>query len=103
MLVKSKCFWPYMLVLAAAYYLLPLLMVDTGSAMFILLVCIPLVVFVNSFIFCRRYHFQWLMIVLTMVLFLPGIAFYYNSSAACYSVFYGVVSAAGCFAGEFLS
>lgn len=101
--MKNNCLWPYILVLAAAYYLLPLLMVDTGSAMFILLVCTPLVVFANSFIFCRRYRFQWLMIVLTVVLFLPGLVFYYNPSAACYGVFYGVISAAGCFAGEFLS
>lgn len=38
--VENKTiFLPYASVLAAAYYLLPLLMNDTGSAMFILLAC----------------------------------------------------------------
>ena len=102
--VGNKCiFLPYAAVLAAAYYLLPLLMDDTGSAMFILLACMPLIVFVSSFLCCRRHRFQWLMIALTVVLFLPSMYFYFNSSALAYSVFYGIVSAAGCFAGEFLS
>lgn len=102
--VRNKTiFLPYASVLAAAYYLLPLLMKDTGSAMFILLACMPLIVFVSSFLCCRRHRFQWVMIVLTFVLFLPSTYFYFNTTALGYSVFYAIVSAAGCFAGEFLS
>ena len=102
--VENKTiFLPYASVLAAAYYLLPLLMNDTGSAMFILLACMPLIVFFSSFMCCRRHRFQWVMIVLTVVLFLPSMYFYFNATAFGYSVFYAIVSAAGCFAGEFLS
>lgn len=101
--MKNKHQWQYAMVLAAAYYILPLLMVDTGSAMFILLLCLPVIVFVSSFIFARRHSFQWQIIALTVLLFLPSMIFYFNPTAAFYSVYYGIVSAAGEFAGEFLS
>lgn len=99
----SKSCLPYILVLAAAYYLLPLLMVDTGSAMFILLLCLPAIVFINSFLFGRRHCFKWQMIVFAIILFIPTVFIYFNSAAAFYGVYYGAVSAAGCFAGEFLN
>ena len=84
------------------YYVLPVLIEDTGSAMFILLAVVPLIVFVNSFLCGRRHNFQWVLVALAMVLFVPSIFMYYNPTALVYTFWYGVIAAAGCFAGAFL-
>ena len=103
--MKSKYlqFLPYILILVMTYYVLPILIEDTGSAMFILLAVIPLIVFVNSFLCGRRHNFQWVLVVLAMALFVPSIFMYYNATALVYTFWYGFIAAAGCFAGAFLN
>lgn len=72
----------YYLVLAACFYVLPLgFMVDTGSAMFILLGAISLVVFACSFIYSLLLGFSWFFLVILVLIWVP-VGFYIMGSAA---------------------
>ena len=86
---------PYILVILIAFYLLPLLMRDTGTAMAVLLLFIPLVCFVCSLVYGVMESFHWQYALMTAILFLPSIFLYYNSSASVYSVGYGVLALIG--------
>ena len=49
---------PFTVVSILSFYLLPLFIKDTGGAMFVLLISIPLVTVVNSFIHSIRFGFD---------------------------------------------
>ena len=82
------------------FYLLTLLMKDTGSAMFILLFVIPVITFVNAIICGKKNSFDILYPLLVMVIFLPYVLIYMNESATIYIFIYGVISLMGCFVGS---
>lgn len=85
---------PYVIILAIAFYVLPLLIIDTGSAMFMLLLIIPLLTFICSVIFGVRQGFDFLLTIAVIILFAPTI-FYYNMSAWVYIIAYGVIAIVG--------
>ncbi len=82
---------PYGAVLAADFYLLPLLMRDTGGAMLLMLAVMPLVALVTAVVCGLRHGFQPLLPLAAAVLFLPAVFLFYNPSAWVYAPFYGVV------------
>lgn len=82
------------------FYLLTLLMKDTGSAMFILLFAIPVITFVNAILCGRKNSLDLLYPVLVMVIFAPSIFIFYNESATIYIFIYGAISLMGCFVGS---
>uniref|UniRef100_UPI004057803E hypothetical protein n=1 Tax=Agathobacter sp. TaxID=2021311 RepID=UPI004057803E len=82
---------PYVVVMAITFYLLPLLMQDTGSAMFFMLLVIPLVTLICSVVYGVRQGFDLLFPIVIMILFAPTIIVFYNLSAWIYIVVYGVV------------
>lgn len=85
---------PYVIILAIAFYVLPLLIIDTGSAMFMLLLIIPLLTFICSVIFGVRQGFDFLLMIAVIILFAPTI-FYYNMSAWIYIIAYAVIALVG--------
>lgn len=97
---KLKRMLPYLILVALTFYLLPLLIQDTGSAMLILLIGIPVICFIVSFIYGLKNSFHWLFPVLIMLLFAPSIVIFYNDSAMIYIPAYGVISLIGNFAGS---
>lgn len=73
----------------AAFYLLPLLLIDTGSAMLMMIFVIPVIALLCSAIYGIRQGFHLLFPIITMILFAPTIIIFYNLSAWVYIVAYG--------------
>ncbi len=82
-------------VLLANDYLLPLLIRDTGSGMFILLFAMPAVCLIASVADGCVNGFRWWCPVAAAVLFVPAIFLFYNESAWVYAPAQGVISLVG--------
>lgn len=72
---------PYVLALCVDFYLLPLLMRDTGAAMFLMLCVMPLAAFLTGAACGVRRGFRLLLPAAALVLFLPTLPLYYNYTA----------------------
>lgn len=99
---KLKRMLPYLLIIIFAFYILPLLIKDTGSGMLILLIGIPIICFIVSFIYGIKNSFNWLFSIFIMMLFVPSIFIYYNESATIYVLVYGIISIIAQFLGNML-
>ena len=97
---RIKKLLPYLMVNIICFYLLTLLMKDTGSAMFILLFVIPVITFLNAIMCGKKNSFDILYPLLVMVIFVPYVLIYMNESATIYIFIYGVISLMGCFVGS---
>ena len=82
-------------VILMGFYLLPLLIRDTGSAMLILLIAIPLICFICSTIYGIKKGFNILYSAIVSVLFVPSIFIFYNLSAWGYIIGYGIIALIG--------
>ena len=85
----------YTVVLAAVFYILPLLIQDTGSGMFVLLLVTPALTFIASLIFGVRQGFSVIAPLLVAVLFTPTLFIFYNESAWIYIPAYAVIALIG--------
>lgn len=97
---RIKKLLPYLMVNVIAFYLLTLLVKDTGSGMFILLFAIPVITFVNAIICGSKNSFDFLYPLLVMVIFVPYVLIYMNESATIYIFIYGAISLMGCSVGS---
>lgn len=97
---KIKKMLLYLIIMTLAFYLLPLLIIDTGSGMFILLLVIPIICLIVPFIYGIRNSFNLLFTLLVMLLFAPTIFIFYNKSASVYIVAYGMITLTGNFLGS---
>ena len=86
---------PYILALGIDFYLLPFLAKDTGSAMLMMLCVMPLIAFSTGVLYGTRRGFGLCPSLAALILFVPTIFIYYNSSAWVYSVAYAVLVLAG--------
>ena len=80
---------PYFIALGLNFYLLPLLMRDTGTAM------VLMAAFVTAVDCGVRRGFTPLLPLGAAVLFLPTVFIHYNATAWVYSAAYGIVVLAG--------
>lgn len=48
---KIKKNWVYYFIIFIAFYIVPMLIKDTGSGIFILLIVIPLIMLITSFVY----------------------------------------------------
>lgn len=92
---QYKTMLPYLGVNALAFYLLPLVVQDTGSAMAVMLVMLPAVCLITALIFGVKQSFHWLYALAVALLFVPTIFLFYNESATAYTFAYGVIALAG--------
>lgn len=92
---KMTLFIPYAVVLGLDFYIFPCLIKDTGSAMFMLLCVIPLIAFICSVVYGIRQGFDGVMPVAAVILFLPTIFIYYNTTAYVYVFIYGIITFVG--------
>lgn len=97
---RIKKLLPYLLKNLIAFYLLPLLMKDSGSAMIILMFAIPAITFVTAISCVKKTSFDMLYPILVMVIFAPSIFIFYNESATIYIFIYGAISLMGLFVGS---
>ena len=88
---KLTALIPCLAVLAADFYLLPLLMRDTGSAMLLMLCVMPLAAFIAALVCGLRVGFSPLLPAAALVLFLPTLPLYYNYTAWVYAPAYAVI------------
>lgn len=86
---------PFYIAMILNFYLLPLFIVDTGSAIIVLLIFIPSICFAISAVYGIKngFHFEYAAIV--AILFIPSIFIYYNTSAWVYIVGYGIIALLG--------
>lgn len=86
---------PYTIALAINFYVLPLLIKDTGSGMIMMLLVIPLLTFICALIYGTRKGFDFLFPVIATILFAPTIFIFYNASAWVYIIAYAVIALIG--------
>ena len=94
-MTKIKNMIPYLVVVVAAFYLLPLLIQDTGTGILILIAAIPLICLCTSVLYGYKNSFSLLFVLLNAILFIPSLFIFYNSSAWVYIVGYGVIALIG--------
>ena len=78
---KLKKNWIYYLIILIAFYLVPMLIKDTGSGMTILLIVIPLIMLITSLLYGLRNTFDFIYPLIVAILFVPTLFIYYNTSA----------------------
>lgn len=100
---KLRKILPFLIANAIAFYVFPLFIKDTGTAMLVLLIGIPTICFIVSLIYGIKETFDWFYILLTMLIFIPSIFIFYNESAAIYTLVYGIISTVGNFLGGLIS
>lgn len=94
----------YLFEVTFLYYLLPLLLVDTGISMLSLLLIVPVVLMVISFSYGSEYKkIDFVFLIAVGLLFLPLMFSYMNISAFVYCIFYMIVALVGSGIGAFLS
>lgn len=91
----TKEMLPYLLVLFVNFYILPLLMADTGTAMILLLAVMPGICTGCSLLYGLKRGFHTAYPVLAAALFLPTIYIHYNSSALLYTAVFGAAALFG--------
>lgn len=86
---------PYLLAPMAGFYLLPLLLRDTGGAILLLLIVLPMVCLFSAFLHGRRFGFRWWLGPVVAAIFVPTLWLFYDASAWVYPVIYGVLTLLG--------
>ena len=86
---------PYLFVNAIAFYILPMIIQDTGSAIAIMLVALPVICFITSIVFNVKNTFNWIYPLAVALIFAPTVFIFYNESAAVYIVAYGIIALVG--------
>lgn len=97
--MKIKKLWSFLFIIVISFYLLPLMITDTGSGMFVLLEALPVISFMCSLIYGLKNGFNPMFSILLMVLYIPSVFLIYNSSAMIYALIYGVLSFVGMYIG----
>ena len=100
---KLKKNWIYYFIMFIAFYLVPILIKDTGSGMTILLIVIPLITLITSLIYGLRNTFDFVYPLIVAILFIPTLFIYYNTSAWIYIIVYSVVAVIGELIGKMLN
>lgn len=77
------------------FYILPLLISDTGSAMVMMLFVMPLLCFLISIGYGLKNGFHVLYGMFVALMFIPSIFIFYNESAWIYALAYGMIAFIG--------
>lgn len=95
MMEKAKKNMVFYLLLLIGFYIIPSFMKDTGSAMIVMLVLIPLLCLITSVFYGIRNGLDFWYILSVAILFIPSIFIFYNASAWVYAVGYAVIALFG--------
>lgn len=77
------------------FYIIPRFIKDTGSAVIVMLMIIPLICLITSVFYGIRNGFDFWYILIAAIMFTPSIFVFYNSSAWVYVVGYAVIALLG--------
>ena len=100
--MKLKPMIPYLIVNIIAFYLFPLAIKDTGSAIAIMLLGIPLICLLTAIVYGAKNSFNFFYPLIVAILFTPTIFIFYNSTACVYITGYGITALVGNFVGKLL-
>lgn len=92
---KIKKNWVYYFIIFITFYLIPILIQNTGSGMFILLIVIPLITLITSIIYGLRNVFDFIYPLIVAILFILTLFIYYNASAWTYLLVYSMIAVIG--------
>lgn len=92
---KIKRNWINYFIILIAFYIVPMLIKDTGSGMFILLIVIPLITLITSLIYGLRNTVDFIYPLIVAILFIPTLFIYYNTSAWVYVIAYSMIALIG--------
>lgn len=92
---KIKKNWINYFIILIAFYIVPILIKDTGSGMFILLIVIPLITLITSLIYGLRNTVDFIYPLIVAILFIPTLFIYYNISAWVYIIAYSLIAFIG--------
>ena len=92
---KLKKNMVFFLLLLIDFYIIPLVIKDTGSAMVVMLIVIPLICLITSVCYGIRNGFDYWYIWSVAIIFIPSIFIFYNPSAWVYAIGYGVIALIG--------
>lgn len=90
-------------IISVDFYLLPMVIKDTGTAMLMLLIVVPLICFICSLIYGLIKPFSIFYSAIVAFLFIPCIFIFYNSSAWVYIIAYGIIALIGSVIGMYIS
>lgn len=85
----------FYLLLIVDFYLISLLIQDTGSAMVTLLVIIPLICLIVSIFYGIKNGFDIWYVLIVAILFVPSLFVFYDLSAWVYTIAYALVALVG--------
>lgn len=85
----------FYILLIMDFYVIPLLIKNTGSGMIVMLSIIPLICLVTSIFYGLRNGFDFWYILIVAFIFTPSIFMFYNSTAWVYIVVYTIVALLG--------
>ena len=91
---KIKKNWIYYLIIFITFYLIPILIKDTGSGIFILLI-VCLIILFTSIIYGLSNKFDFIYPLIVAILFIPTLFIYYNTSAWVYVIAYSMIALIG--------
>lgn len=94
-MAKLKYSLVFYILLALDFYVIPLFMKDTGSAMVFMLVIIPAVCFAVSFAYGIKKGFRYRYALIAAVMFVPSVFIFYNLTALVYAAGYGLIALLG--------
>ena len=77
------------------FYIIPRFIKDTGSAVIVMLMIIPLICLITSVFYGIRNGFDFWYILIAAIMFTPSIFMFYNSSAWVYGGGYTVIALLG--------
>ena len=92
---KLKKNMVFYLLLLIDFYIIPLFIKDTGSAMIAMLIILPLICLITSVFYGMRNGFDRWYILNVAIIFIPSIFIFYNSSAWVYVVGYAIIALLG--------
>ena len=95
MMDKLKKNMVFYLLLLIDFYIVPWFIKNTGSAMIVMLMIIPLICLVTSIFYGIRNGFDFWYILIVAIIFMPSIFMFYNSTAWVYIVGYTVIALLG--------
>lgn len=77
------------------FYIVPLVIQDTGSAMAVMLVILPMICLITSIFYGTRNGFDFWYILIVAIMFTPTLFIFYDSSAWVYIIGYAIVALIG--------
>ena len=95
-----KRLFPFWVVEAVVFYLIPLSGQNTGMSMLNLLIITPLCCFICALVYGAINGFNIALAAGTALLFIPAIFIFYNSTAWVYIIAFTAISAIGNFIGK---